>query len=400
VRPLRWLAFATSLSAVGACEEPGQPASSAAAPLPSPATATAVPSFAPELPTGRRPTAASSTPTSPPKRVCAPSLLHEGPLDPRDADAGRRCQRLPRARRGTPPCGSDAGRRVDERRFVDAVPELTPDVLAKVRATFDRGRDLGRNPRAFGLVGDSITVSHDFLREAPRIEAAGFVREALSVRDGTVVDFFRDVSVEAGRDVDSFQAFRAAKVGARAAWALDPEERPLAELLRRVNPAYVVVAFGANDAAYRRAPPEEIADEFERHVRAIVETLLREGVIPILSNEMRHGDQPGVKACPADGHPNDWEIAVATNATSARMAEVACQLEVPLVDLRHALDGAFNFGLGGDSVHLSTFGRGSFVLDHQGLDCGNNVRNYVTLLGLARVVRAVGADQFPTGAEQ
>jgi hypothetical protein len=335
-----------------------------------------------------------------PKKVCAPSLLHEGPLDPRDAGAIRRCQRLPRSRKGTPPCGSDVGKRLDERRFVESVPELAPEVVAKLRETFERGRGLGRNPRAFGLLGDSITVSHDFLRDAPRMEAADFVMDALSLREGTVVDFFRGVDVEAERDVDSFQAFRAAKVGARAAWALDPKERPLAELLRRVNPAYVVVAFGANDAAYRRAPPEEIADEFERHVRAIVLALEREGIIPILSNEMRHGDQPGVKACPSDGHPNDWEIAVATNATSARMAELACELEVPLVDLRHALDAASNFGLGGDSVHLSTFGRGAFVLDHQGLDCGNNVRNFVTLLGLARVVHAVGADQLPTGAEQ
>jgi hypothetical protein len=292
------------------------------------------------------------------------------------------------------------GKRLDERRFLEAVPDLAPEVVAKARATFERGRELGRNPRAFGLLGDSITVSHDFLRDAPKLEAAPFVRDALALRDGTVVDFFRGVDVEAERDVDSFHAFRAAKVGARASWALDPAERPLAELLRRVNPAYVVVAFGANDAAYRRAPPEEIADEFEGHVRALVAVLLREGVIPVLSNEMRHGDQPGVKACPADGHPNDWEIAVATNATSARMAEVACELEVPLVDLRHALDGASNFGLGGDSVHLSTFQRGAFVLDPRGLDCGNNVRNYVTLLGLARVVRAVGADQLPTGGEQ
>jgi hypothetical protein len=40
-------------------------------------------------------------------------------------------------------------------------------------------------------------------------------------------------------------------------------------------------------------------------------------------------------------------------------------------------------------VHLTSFKRGAGVLDEAGLDCGNNVRNLVSLLALKRVVEAL-----------
>ncbi|MBL8743865.1 MAG: SGNH/GDSL hydrolase family protein, partial [Myxococcales bacterium] len=218
-------------------------------------------------------------------------------------------------------------------------------------------------------------------------------RSALTFADGRgVIEVFRATRAEPKEtgDRDSFSAFRAAKVGASANWALEAEPMSAAaELMRRVNPSIVVVTFGANDAAAKNGTPEELADEFERHVLAIVRFFEERGVVVILSGEMRHGDAPGVKACPSDGKPSDWAIAVATNATVARMAEIACRDHLPFIDLRHALDRATNYGLGPDAVHMTTYQRGAGVLDERGLDCGNNIRNFVTLLALKRVREAL-----------
>lgn len=368
------------------------------------ASSTASPPFAPPIhaSASARGSVVPPQPRKPPPRVCAPSLLHDGPLDGRTTEVLSTCERLPRLHKGGPRCGSDEGRVSNTQRFVEAVPTFSDEVRELLFATFETGKRLGRNARVFGLLGDSITVSYDFLRGFGGTESIvipTFAEGPLSVGtpDGlNVIDFFRGGVAEdaSGMPSNPFRAFRAAKVGARASYAFDASERPLAELLRRTNPAYVIVTFGANDAAFRKAPPEDVAREFEGHLLAIIDALLEAGVVPIVSNEMRHGDQPGVKACPKDGEPNDWRIATATNATSARAAEVACRRNVPFVDLRHALEGAMNYGLGEDSVHLSTFKEGAAVLDQQGLDCGNNIRNYVTLIGLARVVKTIG-ERYP-----
>jgi len=122
-------------------------------------------------------------------------------------------------------------------------------------------------------------------------------------------------------------------------------------------------------------------------VGRIVDALEARGVIVLLSNEMRHLDQPGVKACPRDDWSiNDWRINVAQNATSHRAAEIACERELPFIDLRHALDEATNHGLGPDGVHLSAHRLGAGLLTDEGLDCGYNLRNFVTLLALRRVL--------------
>jgi hypothetical protein len=259
-----------------------------------------------------------------------------------------------------------------------------------------RGHELGRDPRAFGLVGDSITVSRDFMgalsqrRERP-LTISDDVLALLGLRSGgTVIDRYRGAVVERvdGADNDSFGAFRAAKIGAAAGWATssDGGSTPIDELVRRLNPAVAVVTFGANDAASRAAAPEEIAEMFDGDTMRAVAALESAGVVVILSNEMRHGDQPGVKACPSDDtRKNDWRIAVATTATSARAAEIACREHLPFIDLRSALDSATNHGLGPDGVHLSAHAHGAGLMTPEGLDCGYNIRTLVTLIALARV---------------
>lgn len=391
----RWL-FALLATACGESTDIGPPERDGSVPFedlpPS--------NVAPPLPTGPAPRASASTTASAAaaQQICAVSLSYRSRIDARTRGALDRCENL-RTGLGkiSKSCGLGERTAKDRARFIEAVPVLSDATKAHVREVFRRGQELGRRPDVFGLIGDSITVSNDFL--APfsanvkrKVVLDDITRAALSFADGrTVIDVFRKpTEAKEGGDRDSFSAFRAAKGGASANWALEGgPQSATAELMLKVNPSIVVVTFGANDAAAKNGSPEELADEFERHILAIVRYLEDRGVVVILSGEMRHGDAPGVKACPSDGKPNDWAIAVATNATVARAAEIACRDHHPFIDLRHALDRATNFGLGPDAVHMSTFQEGAGVLDERGLDCGNNIRNFVTLLALKRVREAL-----------
>lgn len=392
---------------LGACGEEPAASTSASVVIAGPTSATAEgppPGAAPPLPgAGARvatasPLGSSAASAAAPAAACAPSLAHRGKLDARTSAALERCERLATGQsRLSRSCGLGDRKAKDLERLLDAVPELSEATIARARATFERGKAKGRSPRVFGLVGDSITVSRDFLggfaqRNEKKIQLDEFTRRALGLSgEATVIDRFRP-DASAARAIDPFSGFRAAKVGASANYALELADQgasPIDQLLRENNPAFAVVTFGANDAASKSGPPEQIADGFERNILAVVERLEAEGVVVILSNEMRHGDAPGVKACPGDAPQNDWRIAVATNATSARAAEIACREHLPFIDLRHALDAATNFGLGPDGVHLSSYKHGASVLDEHSLDCGYNIRSFVTLLALRRVVAAL-----------
>lgn len=355
------------------------------------------------------PSAAASSP-APPRARRAPSLAMSSPIDARDEASLGACQvlRTGQAKRSLT-CGEGDFAAPDFARFEESALPLDEATRAHVVAVAKRGKALGRNPRSFGLVGDSITVSRDFLAafaatSRSKVEIDPALAPPLSLPDGvSVLDFFRGELVEESDGVgrDPFSATRAAKVGARAPWALDGgDASPVARLVADLSPAIAIVSYGANDASYRTAPPEDLAAEFEKNILAVVRDLERRGVVVILENEMRHGDQPGVKACPSDDpRVNDWRLAVGTNATCARAAEIALRDHLPFVDVRYALDGATNHGLGPDGVHPSVHRGGGGLLTREGLDCGYNIRSLVTLVELSKVVSVLEeAGVFPRGA--
>jgi hypothetical protein len=290
-----------------------------------------------------------------------------------------------------------AGRRVDLARLLEGALPLDEATTQHVRLLFRVGRSQGRRADAFGLVGDSMTVSGHFLRPFAAGGAAVLpadVRRALTLDVAparSVIDVFR------GRR-DSFLALRAAKVGVRASWPLTahpPEESsPLDAMVASVSPAYAVVLYGANDAVWRTDSLPLLTREFTGALGAVVDALEARGIIPILTTVPKHMREPGFPDCPSPARPlgeaNERFAAQAT-ALSAAVADLACRRHLPLVDLRWALDPLLDHGVGPDGVHLSVHPQGGGVLDASGLECGYNVRNLVTLRELARVVDAASS---------
>ena len=252
---------------------------------------------------GRPASSHGAAPEAP--RCLAPSLRAASPIDARTESALGSCVRV-RTGQERLKCGEDGRALADAKRLEEAIPPLDDRTRARILEVARRGRELGRNPKAFGLVGDSITVSRDFMgalsekRDRP-LKLDDFATRLLQLRSGeSVIERFRGEVAERcdGDELDSFAAFRCAKIGASADYATrGAPDSPIAELLRRVNPSIAVVTFGANDAAAKSGSPEVLADTFEDGILSAVSALEQAGVVVILSNEMRHGDQPGVKAC-------------------------------------------------------------------------------------------------------
>ena len=291
---------------------------------------------------------------------------------------------------------------LDLARLDEAVLPFDEATLAHVREIAKRGETLGRKRRVFGLAGDSMTVSTAFLSDfsnndghtvklAPEVAAA--LASDLDGRPATIIDRYRGAEALRIQGVwfDSFRAPRAAKVGARTTWATTGgAESPLAQMIARLSPAAVVVLYGGNDAAFRAAPPEELAGDFEKGLTPILEELERQGIIPILDTVARHGHAAGIDDCDDPRGLSNWRIAVQTSAVSARAAEIACRRHLPLVDLRWALDAIPIAGLGHDGVHLNAYRGGHATLDARSLQCGSSVRSYVTLRMLRQLEDTLG----------
>ncbi len=333
----------------------------------------------------------------------APSAQAASPLDGRDMAALASCPRLRTGEEASASrCGQgkDGGAVASLERLSEAVLAMDEPTRKHVLEIGRRGRAMNRKPRAFGMVGDSMTVSGAFMRPfaAERSKHALEPEIAATLRtsvDGdprrTIIDYYRGaraVRVQ-GKWRDCFGAPKAARVGARSSWALVGDEQhhvPLATMVDTLSPAVAVVAFGGNDAAYRLAPPGELADDFERDFSRVLDELERRGVIPVLSTIARHGHQRGLPDCGKNpSELSNWRLAVQTNAINARIAAMACQRHLPLVDLRYALDGLPNRGLDSDGVHPSWYRGGSGKLTRQGLECGYTVRNYLTLAALKQI---------------
>lgn len=250
---------------------------------------------------------------------------------------------------------------------------FTDPVASKVRAIYQHGQRLGNRRDVFSKIGDSITVSTNFL--APigdnRYNVADF-----SYLQG-VIDHFAAAELRTGNSFNNVSL--AATVGWSANAALDPNqadrtyclagESPLACEYRVNRPAVALIFFGTNDAGFRS--PDEFGADMERIV-----TLSEEmGVIPVISTiPLRRGMETNVDAL---------------NRVIMSTAEAH---QIPLWDYAGMMAALPNGGLSSDNVHPS-IGPGGYnsAVDFtpDNLRYGYVMRNLTALQMLDRVLQYI-----------
>jgi hypothetical protein len=234
-------------------------------------------------------------------------------------------------------------------------------VAENVRAIFENGQSLGRNPQTFTRTGDSTIEYPVFF--------TGFDSDRYNLGDYTylqsVINFYkgsfdqRSVSVKRGLPT----------------WAvLDPMwagglcergEHMLACEFRLRNPSIIFIRLGSNDRG--------LPDLTEQSLREIVAYSIEQGVIPIL----------GTKADRFEG---------AANTTNQSIRQIAEDFDVPLWDFDLLAATLPNRGLGSDSVHLTSF----YPYDwrqERGFTTGYGLHNLTGLIMLDAVWKAIYWEQ-------
>ncbi|MEM9693650.1 MAG: hypothetical protein AAGA56_13970, partial [Myxococcota bacterium] len=140
----------------------------------------------------------------------------------------------------------------------------------------------------------------------------------------------------------------------------------------------------------RFTPVAQIRKKYRAAMLRIVEYLESQGVVVVLHSVVRHmedGDRLDCDRGPGD--LSDWRIAVQTSALSRVAAEIACERKLPFLDIRRGFDTLRNHGIGLDGVHPNAHRGGADRLDRAGLQCGYNVRNYLSLRQLRVLFEAL-----------
>ncbi|MDX2088444.1 MAG: SGNH/GDSL hydrolase family protein [Kofleriaceae bacterium] len=246
---------------------------------------------------------------------------------------------------------------------------LTADLVANLRAVHatSAGSDA-----VFAKIGDSHTVSTSYLA------CFAGTNVDLDSRDlASTVAHFK--AGDAAGTTPYQRVSLAATVGWSAGAVLTGSPTRLQQEVDAVDPAFATVMFGSNDIGGNRI------DLYGQNMATIVDTLLAQGIIPIMST-----------IPPRDDSATADRMVPRYNAVVRAIAQTR---GIPLVDLHRELVPLPAHGLASDGIHLQTGGGGACNLDAAGLMFGNNVRNLHVLATLDRLRRTVVESEPAPDAE-
>jgi hypothetical protein len=239
---------------------------------------------------------------------------------------------------------------------------VIPSVSNTARDLYQRGEAGGNNPRAFSKIGDgeistewfftAFDLGEDYydlgpyqnLRSVIEHFAGSFGRIGMAARRGFNTDRILDPTLSDSTNCES-------------------SESPLACELRLHQPAFAILSLGTNQVWQ----PEE----FEKGMRQILDLLLSQNVVPILSTK-------------GDNLEGDHRI----NQTIACLAQ---EYDIPLWNFWSAIQPLSRHGLQPDLEHL-TYGITDFD-DAHAMQSAWTVRNLTALQALDAVWR--GVDRQP-----
>ncbi|MBI5671661.1 MAG: hypothetical protein HZC41_27015 [Chloroflexi bacterium] len=241
---------------------------------------------------------------------------------------------------------------------------VVPTISAAMDEVFRRGQALGNAPNVITKVGDSLSAHslylsplsegnydlgpYDYLADTAKFFARSLATHSAAARIG----------------LTTFSVFDPAWSGANC----QPDEPPLACEYRLKQPSVAFIMFGANDVGL-------LTDEqYDAHLRQIVDETLARGIIPVLSTFTAHPDA------------DTWPRALRFNRI---VVQVADDYDVPLINLWAAARALPGYGLGDDHAHLTVSGeRINFATGYEAL-YGVSLQNLLSLVTLDEIRRVI-----------
>lgn len=237
-------------------------------------------------------------------------------------------------------------------------------ITAHARQIFVAGQALGNHADVFSKVGDSNTDNPAFLTpfDQGTYNLGGYSDLALTI------NYFKG----------SFSRISAAAIGGfSTSKVMDPAndrpgcasgETPLACEYRINRPSVALILLGTGD--------QHSWQGFEARYRTIIEYTIAQGIVPVLMT----------KADDLESKENTAPVGF-TNNTIRRLAQ---EYDIPLLDLRKAVEPLPNLGCGPDGFHYNSPPDGqTTTFDTAHLQYGFNVRNLTALQALDALRRYV-----------
>ena len=238
---------------------------------------------------------------------------------------------------------------------VNGLPEssfviVSPEANGHAREIFARGQQLGRNPKAFSVVGDSTTEIPFFLARFDvgpyELGEYGYLQSVIDYFAGS---FARDsVAVRVGlHSYTLFDPIWADKAVCQA------NEGALACEIRLNNPSIIFIRLGSNDAG--------VPQLFDESIREAVQYAIDNGVIPVLGTK-------------ADRHEG-------SNANNEILRQIASDFQIPLWEYDLVAGTMAGRGLDTDAVHMTTFYPHDYTLP-EAYQSGHAMHNLTALMVL------------------
>jgi hypothetical protein len=254
--------------------------------------------------------------------------------------------------------------------------KLPPGVEKNVRRIFQRGQELGNRPDVFSKIGDSITAAPHMY--TPIGEGKYFLAEYEYLQG--VIDYYTRTDAREGNSF--INPSLAAGVGWTTSVMYDADfadktlceedETPLQCEYRLVKPSVALVMLGTNDVSFNTL------DIYRNNIAGIVDYLVDNGVIPILST-----------IPPREGYEDR------VLEFNAAVREVAQDFAIPLWDYHAVMTSLANNGLDADGVHPSVPAKGvdgAADFRKQNRFSGYVMRNLTALQMLNAVWRVITTD--------
>jgi hypothetical protein len=287
------------------------------------------------------------------------------------------------------------------------IPEIDTAMKARLQEVLATGAAKGNRANVFIKVGDSITYSFEFLHGVGcGVQVLGEYSDLTAT-----IDYFRSTSLpesyavarqgdqEITHCAPTSNAFNRVSATSMVGWgaesALNPVdttthpecndgEVALTCELRLLKPAIALIMFGTNHIGIG------LDGEFQNKLTAVVDAVLAEGVIPVVSTIPPRLDQP-----------NGAPLTEFVDEANRQIIAVTQDRQIPLWNYWLALQGpdVVNSGLKTDNVHPNTYlwdynMAGSVNFTAEALNYGYNQRNLTALQVLA-TIKSVVIDDAP-----
>lgn len=245
---------------------------------------------------------------------------------------------------------------------MEAFAVMPPETQANIREIYKRGQQLGRNPKAFSKLGDSISLTSHYLA---RFDQKRYDLGIYSHLQPTIDHYRRSferfgVALRIG-----LHAWTAYRPGLADPEKCQPDEHMVACEFRLNNPSVLLVRLGTNDIAP--------GDAFERAMRYTIEYSIENGVIPVLGTK-----------------PDRFEGDDRHNET---MRALAAEYNIPLWDFDLVAGTLPDRGLGSDGAHLTMYDTNDYA-NPRTLAFGYPVSDLTALFVLDQI-RRIATDDAP-----